>query len=151
MNNKHKHLEFIQNDIARMSQNSFWLRGWFITLFVALMYVVSRIDESHKSSAPVLLAYFLICMLFIVIFVLDIYFLKKEKLFRDLYEDVRKKQEKDIDFSMDTSYIEKKYKYKILFIFDTYSITPIVITSIFYILVIYGLLHIFLLLSEDYL
>jgi hypothetical protein len=30
-----KHLEFIQNAITRMATNSFWLKGWAVTLVAA--------------------------------------------------------------------------------------------------------------------
>ena len=36
MENKRKHLEFIQGAINRMAGNLFFLRGWTITLIVAL-------------------------------------------------------------------------------------------------------------------
>ena len=37
MENKIKHLEFIQSTITRMNQNSFQIKGWMITLVSALL------------------------------------------------------------------------------------------------------------------
>lgn len=37
MDNKHKHLELIQGVVNRMSQHSFVLKGWSITLVVAVV------------------------------------------------------------------------------------------------------------------
>lgn len=98
MENKRKHLEFIQGVINRMAGNSFFLKGWAITLIAAL-FALSTKDTNPKY---IFIAYFPV----IIFWVLDGYFLSQERLFRDLYDDVRKLDEKDIDFSMDT----RKYK-----------------------------------------
>ena len=37
MENKIKHLEFIQTVITRMNQNSFQIKGWMITIVSALL------------------------------------------------------------------------------------------------------------------
>lgn len=98
MNNKIKHLEFIQTTIGRMASNLFFLKGWTVTLVSALFAL------SAKESEP---SYGFLAFLIIFIFwSLDGYFLSQERLFRDLYNDVRKLEEGEIDFSMDV----KKYK-----------------------------------------
>lgn len=102
MENKHKHLEFIQSIISRMSGNLFFLRGWTITLITALLAFLI------KGTSASYVIYFLI-VLILVFWILDGYFLSQEKLFRDLYNHVRKLKEEEIDFSMDTSEY-KKYK-----------------------------------------
>ncbi|MCH8856877.1 MAG: hypothetical protein IIA03_11700 [Proteobacteria bacterium] len=90
--NKHKHLEFIQASISRMSGNLFLLKGWSITLIAALFALAAR--DANKTY--IVVAYF---PLFIFWF-LDGYFLSMERRFRSLYEHVRKLKEEDIDFSM---------------------------------------------------
>lgn len=95
MENKQKHLEFIQAVINRMAGNSFLLKGWAITL-VAALFALSAKDADH---AYISIAYFPT----IVFWILDGYFLSQERLFRSLYDHVRKLAEKDIDFSMDRS------------------------------------------------
>ena len=102
MENKRKHLEFIQGVITRLGGNLFFLRGWTITLIAALLALFIKGTNSNY------IIYFLI-MIIIVFWVLDGYFLAQERLFRDLYNHVRKLDEKEIDFSMDTSEY-KKYK-----------------------------------------
>lgn len=98
MENKRKHLEFIQGIINRMAGNSFFLKGWAIALISAL-FVLSAKDTNQK--------YFLVAYFPVIIFwVLDGYFISQERLFRDLYDDVRKLDENNIDFSMD----RRKYK-----------------------------------------
>lgn len=94
MDNKIKHLEFIQNTITRMGVNSFLLKGWGVTVLVALFALIA-------SQAKDI--YFLLSFLIILFFwLLDSYYLLHERLFRSLYNSVRIKEEKDIDFSMHT-------------------------------------------------
>lgn len=100
MENKQKHLEFIQTVINRMAGNSFLLKGWALTLIAAL-FALSAKDANH---AYVVIAYLPV----IVFWILDGYFLSQERLFRNLYDDVRKFNEEDIDFSMNTEKYKKK-------------------------------------------
>ena len=95
MENKRHHLEMIQGIINRMAGNLFFLKGWAITLIAALFAL------SAKDSEPnfFIIAYFPV----IIFWIMDGYFLSQERLFRDLYNHVRKIPENDIDFSMDTT------------------------------------------------
>lgn len=102
MENKQKHLEFIQAVINRMAGNSFLLKGWAITL-VAALFALSAKDTNQSY---IFIAYFPV----IIFWILDGYFLSQERLFRDLYNHVRKLDEKEIDFSMDTSEYKKEKK-----------------------------------------
>ena len=90
---KIKHLEFIQGVINRMAANSFAYKGWAITLTSALAAI-----SVSKDYEP---GYLIIAIVPLVFFWgLDGYYLQQERLFRKLYDDVRKK--KDVDFSMNT-------------------------------------------------
>lgn len=113
MKNKQKHLEFIQEIINRIAGNLFFLKGWAVTL-VAGLFALTAKDSSSKYA---LLAYFPV----IIFWILDGYFLSRERSFRDLYNDVSKLKEKDIDFSMNT----EKYKAysKNTWINSTFSLT----------------------------
>lgn len=95
MDSKIKHLELVSNVIARMANNSFVLKGWSVTLMVAL-FALSKTNINYKIT---LIALFLIFMFWL----LDAYFLSQEKLFRALYDEVRQKEPKSIDFSMQLS------------------------------------------------
>ncbi|MFA5643973.1 MAG: hypothetical protein WC928_00385 [Patescibacteria group bacterium] len=103
MENKRKHLEFIQNIISRMAGNLFFLRGWTITLIGALLALFSKANNSDY------VIYFLI-VITLVFWILDGYFLSQERLFRDLYNHVRKLKEEEIDFSMDVEEYKKLKK-----------------------------------------
>jgi hypothetical protein len=95
MENKRKHLELIQNVINRMAANSFFLKGWTVTL-VSAIFVLSQKDTDS--------AYILVAVLPIVTFwILDGFFLRQERLFRKLYDQVRVLGEDQVDFSMNTS------------------------------------------------
>lgn len=117
MENKRKHLEFIQNIISRMAGNLFFLRGWTITLIAALLALFA------KGNGPKYIIYFLIVLTF-VFWILDGYFLSQERLYRDLYNHVRRLKEEEIDFSMDISEY-KKYKKNTL-IYSMFSSTLLV-------------------------
>jgi len=99
MENKLKHLEFIQGTISRMASNLFYLKGWTVTLIAAL-FALSVKDAER--------AYFSIAFLAVILFwLLDGYFLSLERCYRALYDEVRKKDESQIDFSMDFSVFMK--------------------------------------------
>ena len=97
--NKRKHLEFIQSVITRMNTNSFLIKGWAITLVSALFALAAK----DANVNYVLVSYIVIP----VFWVLDGFFISRERQFRDLYEVVAAKNESAIDFSMDTSSFNK--------------------------------------------
>jgi len=95
---KIKHLEFIQNTISRMSHNSFLLKGWTMTLVGALFTVTLK--EANEQ-------YLYISISIILIFwIIDSYFLSRERLFVELFNDIRILEEKNIDFSMSVKKFE---------------------------------------------
>jgi hypothetical protein len=97
MENKIKHLEMIQSIINRMGSDSFYVKGWSI-LIVSALFVLAAKDA---RVAFVLLAYFPA----LAFWILDGYFLWQERLYRDLYDNVRKLREDEVDFSMDTGVV----------------------------------------------
>jgi monomeric isocitrate dehydrogenase len=92
MEKKIKHLELIQSVINRMANNSFFIKSWAVTLVAAILGLANK--ESNKSFIAV------VCFPIVMFWILDAFFLHQEKLFRALYEDVRKREEENIDFSM---------------------------------------------------
>ncbi|MFA5127243.1 MAG: hypothetical protein WC465_04595 [Patescibacteria group bacterium] len=96
MEKKLKHLEFIQNVISRMANNLFLLKGWVVTLVAALLALLA----SNNAGTQFI---FIALVPIIIFWLLDGYFLSQERMYRDLYKDVAKKQEDQIDFSMDAS------------------------------------------------
>ena len=113
MENKRKHLEFIQGTINRMTGHLIFLRGWTITLIAALLALFVKVTNHNY----IYVVYFPV----IIFWILDGYFLSQERLFRALYDHVRKLGEKKIDFSMDTS--EFKQDKKNSWVFSIFSST----------------------------
>lgn len=95
MEKKIKHLEMIQTIITRMSSSSFLLKGWSVTLASAII----ALSAGGTDKRFMLIAYFPV----IAFWILDGYFLRQERLFRKLYDKVRKLDDNLIDFSMNTS------------------------------------------------
>jgi hypothetical protein len=99
MEKKLAHLEMIQAVINRMSANSFSLKGWSVVL-VSALFALSATDT---NAAFIYLAYFPA----IAFWMLDGYYLWKERQFRELFDQVRHLDESEIDFSMDVSDLRK--------------------------------------------
>jgi hypothetical protein len=92
-----KHLEMIQAVIARMGQNSFFVKGWSIALVTATLAVASQ----QLSVGVSLLALFpASCFWY-----LDAYYLRQERLYRRLFNHVAANGEAPDHkrFSLDTS------------------------------------------------
>lgn len=87
-----KDLEFIQDIIARLSDNSFKIKGWSITLIVVVLLFRTR--DLHLLVAFIPLFGF---------WTLDAYYLKLERRYRSMYEDARKGNQKRNQFEMDSS------------------------------------------------
>lgn len=99
MESKLKQLEFIQNIISRMGQNSFLLKGWSVTLLAGLFALAAK-DAEQKY---IVIAYFPT----IIFWLLDSYYLYQERIFRKLY-NVKIKEENS-DLSLDTSKVDSGF------------------------------------------
>ena len=95
MESKLKILEMIQGIVNRMSSNSFTLKGWSITL-VAAIFALS-IQDVNKDYF-ILLVFIPIVMFWI----LDSYYLMKERGYRKLYDRTRILHQDSIDFKLST-------------------------------------------------
>ena len=88
-----KHLEMTQAVINRLGSNSFLLKGWSMTVIVTTMVLIARYDMQNP------------CIVLAVMFpvlgfwILDGYFLRQERLFRQVYDEVR--GQSNTDFRMD--------------------------------------------------
>lgn len=76
-----KHLEFIQGVIDRMARNSFAYKGWAVILIAGLFALGTK--DADKT-------YFMVALLPAIAFWgLDAFYLRQERLFIALYNDVR--------------------------------------------------------------
>jgi len=95
MESKLKILELIQGIVNRMSSNSFALKGWAVTL-VAAIFVLSS-DDVDKE-------YFVLLVLIpiLMFWILDAYYLMKERAYIKLYNKTRTIEPENIDFDLAT-------------------------------------------------
>lgn len=113
--NKIKHLEFIQLVITRMNVNSFLLRGWSVTLVTALFAFAAK-----DTNIDYVLITYISTPLF---WLLDGYYLSQERKYRDLYNLIRQKSENEIDFNMDATVTNNN---KNSWVSSIFSITQII-------------------------
>ncbi|MBB4963143.1 hypothetical protein [Saccharothrix violaceirubra] len=81
-----KHLEFIQGVITRVANSSFLIKGWTLTVTAALLGFAAQ-GSSRRLTLIGLVAV-------VGFWVLDAFYLRQERLYRKLYDDVRR----DLDF-----------------------------------------------------
>jgi len=79
-----RYLADIQSIIARLSQNSFIIRGWSVTLVSIIFAIVSTQRADNRGYALLALPPALI------FWALDAYYLRRERSFRRLYVTVGK-------------------------------------------------------------
>lgn len=93
-----QHLSFIQGVISRMNSNSFSMKGWMVAIVSALAAVYAS-----DSFNPCGYLYFVVSIpVVLVFFGLDAYYLKMEKQYRKLYDNVVENTT-ETDFCMDAS------------------------------------------------
>ena len=71
----HKEIDLIQSCITRMAQNSFMVKGWFVSLYAVVLALL-----------PEKINLFLLCTVLIMVnlmfWYLDAFFLRTEKIYR---------------------------------------------------------------------
>lgn len=77
-----KHLEFVQNNLARMAQNSFLLKAWSVTLVAAIIALTVRDPDAYFVLVALIPA--------LAFWGLDAFYLGQERDFRKLHNDVVK-------------------------------------------------------------
>lgn len=95
-----KHLEMLQAIIAKMSNNSFVIKGWCVTLVAGLLALSAK-DSNHTL---VFIAYLPLLMMW----GMDAFYLWQERLYRHLYDECRMQIDMPADFSMSTIVVAKR-------------------------------------------
>ncbi len=92
------HLGFIQGVINRMGNNSFLVKGWFVTLMTAVFALTEKPNACfvYLAILPLVLFWWL-----------DAFLLHQEKLYRKLYEKVVMDEKLDI-FTMKADKYKKE-------------------------------------------
>lgn len=94
MENRLKHLELIQNIVDRLSDHSFQLKRWTVIVAAAIL----SLESKHPEQKTIFISFIPV----VIFWVLDAIYLYKERMFRSLYDHVRKLPENEVDFNMDT-------------------------------------------------
>jgi len=99
-----KEVEIVQDIISRMGTNSFLIKGWTATLVVASL-IVKGVSYHHYVALLPLFAFW--C--------LDAYFLRTEKLYRELYDWLIINRQKTDEFLLDMNRtsLEKRFGKKV--------------------------------------
>ena len=84
-----KHLEMIQGVINRLGYNSFSVKAWSMAILVA---GIAFIAKTELQSQWIILTFLIPIFGF---WILDAYFLWQERLFRKVYDDIRKQEKTD--------------------------------------------------------
>jgi hypothetical protein len=95
MTDKIKHLDYIQQTITRMATVSFQIKAWNIGLVTAVLAFAAGDKNPAFLWAALLPA--------VMLWFLDSFYLRQERLFRALYNAVRLTNSTVEDFSMDTT------------------------------------------------
>ena len=93
---RYNYLNMIQDIIKRMAENSFAMKNWCIAVSSGLFGINTWREESWK-------AYLLLLIPIIMFWYLDSYYLRQERLFRGVYDRVRKMSDnelKDSNYSL---------------------------------------------------
>jgi len=90
-----EHLKMVQGVISRMAQNSFLIKGWSVTLTVGVLAGAAASKDPRLALLALLPA--------LVFWGLDAFYLRQERLFRALHENICAAFGKDpVTFSLDT-------------------------------------------------
>lgn len=106
-----KHLEFIQAVITRMANTSFLIKAWTVTLVAAIMALAAKDADVRfivVALAPGLAFWFL-----------DAFYLRQERLYRKLYDEVRVLQDNQVDFSMNVGTYNRTVSFRSVFFSST--------------------------------
>ena len=101
-----KHLEITQGVINRLANNSFLIKGWSMAIIGAAILFIARIGTQSEClvlafSVPV-----------IAFWILDGYFLWQERLFRGIYNDVRRQDSTDFEMNVAAQLNKPKHKWR---------------------------------------
>lgn len=91
----HKEIDLIQNCINRMSNNSFLLKGWLITIIAAVV-TLSQKDLN-------IVVFFVLFFSTLIFWGLDAFFLRTEKEYREMYEwmlEKRRQNSRELQYDL---------------------------------------------------
>jgi len=96
----HKEIDLIQGVINRMASNSFLLKGWTVTIIVAVLALTKDTIVTNDITYFALILLIPLC----VFWYLDAFFLHKEKCYRELYKWVIENRATSEEYKYDLNY-----------------------------------------------
>lgn len=100
---RRKHLEFVQATITRQASHAFAIKGWSLTVAAAI-YAYTASNLSCWLAVVACLPAFAFAWL-------DLFYLRQERLFRELYRDAHQPESTVPVFDMDTTPYRNAAKY----------------------------------------
>lgn len=95
----HKEIDLIQSCITRMAQNSFMIKGWFVSIYAVILALL-----------PEKINLFLLCTALVAVnlifWYLDGFFLRTEKVYRKIYDwvlEVRPQNNRELMYQLNPS------------------------------------------------
>ncbi len=129
---KIKYLEFVQNIVTRMNNNSFQIKNWCV-ITVSAIFTISISKENFYIL--------LVALLPIILFwFLDAYYLTQERRFRGLYDQAIKKESSLGAFEMNTSSF-RLGQYRYFKVLSSKTISSLYITMIIVVLIMFCLIQ----------
>ncbi|PCQ35851.1 MULTISPECIES: hypothetical protein [Providencia] len=118
-------LGYIQDIIKRMASNSFFIKGWALSISAVIIALIPKLDEIESyspNSIPIVITLSIIILFMFSL--LDTYYLQQERIFRNEYNrKVESIDNEDIKNSL-TIISLKKVKTSYLSVYFTISIMP---------------------------
>ncbi len=102
----HKEIDLIQSCISRMAQNSFMVKGWYISIIVVILALLT--EKINFAMISITLA-----VVTILFWYLDSFFLTTEKKYREIYSwalQERPKNNKEFLYELNPHLFKDKIK-----------------------------------------
>ena len=74
----HKEIDLIQSCISRIAQNSFMIKGWFVSIYAVILALL-------PERVNILLLCVSLVLVNLIFWYLDAFFLRTEKIYRKIY------------------------------------------------------------------
>lgn len=134
----HKEIDLIQSCITRMASNSFYLKGWTVSLIAVVLALAG--EKTNSIYLFVILSIPLICFWF-----LDAFFLQTERKYRKMYEWILENRitKKETSYLYDlnpqrfNSQVSSKLRIMFSITLGTFYGIPVLLTMLALIILIY--------------
>lgn len=100
----HKEIDLIQSCISRMAQNSFMVKGWFVSIYAVILALL-------PEKVNMLLLCVSLISANLIFWYLDGFFLRTEKIYRKIYDwvlEVRPKNNRELMYQLNPTCFKGK-------------------------------------------